>query len=96
MQVFKPSDTIHSLLFIPRIDNTAIDLRITNELRSIKTSIVVFGTMINGAFTGFFEYDFKEGGTYELEAYDSETRLLFRGKAFATDVEDLQNYKLIR
>jgi hypothetical protein len=52
--------------------------------------------MINGTFNGFFTYDFKEGGSYEIEITNNDSRLLYRGKAFATDVEDLQNYKLIR
>jgi len=45
---------------------------------------------------GSFSYNFKEGGTYEIEVFDTMENLLFRGKAFATDVTDLQNYKLIR
>ena len=52
--------------------------------------------MIKGVFYGNFEYPFKEGGTYEIEVYDLATNLLFRGKAFATNETDLQNYKLIK
>jgi hypothetical protein len=96
MQVFKPSDSLHSLFFIPRIEATTVILKITNELRSTETFLNVFGTMINGTFNGFFTYDFKEGGSYEIEITNNDSRLLYRGKAFATDVEDLQNYKLIR
>ena len=67
MQVFKPSDSLHSLFFIPRIEATTVILKITNELRSTETFLNVFGTMINGTFNGFFTYDFKEGGSYEIE-----------------------------
>jgi len=96
MQVFKPSLEFHEVIFIPRIETDTINLKIINDLRSNETVMNVIGTIINGVFIGVFEYQFKEGGSYEIEAYDLETRLLFRGKAFATDETDLQNYKLIR
>jgi len=96
MQVFKPSLDFHELIFIPRIETDTINLKITYELRSDETFINIIGVVINGVFIGTFEYQFKEGASYEIEAYDLETRLLFRGKAFATDETDLQNYKLIR
>ena len=96
MQVFKPSQTTHQLLFIPRLGTNTVFVEITNELRGNKDMFTVNGSMINGVFYGSFNYTFKEGGTYEIDAFDGDSRLLFRGKAFATDVEDLQNYKLIR
>jgi hypothetical protein len=96
MQVFKPSDITHTLVFIPRIEATEIVLKITNELRNTENTISINGAISNGVFYGNFNYTFSEGGTYEIETYDTNTRLLFRGKAFATNVEDLQNYKLIR
>jgi len=96
MQVFRPSDLSNILIFIPRIGATAVLLKITNELRSTEENIEVDGEMINGVFYGNFNYAFKEGGSYEIEVSDSDLNLLFRGKAFATDFLDLQNYKLIR
>lgn len=96
MQVFRPSNTLHSLSFIPRIDSVSVVLKITNELRSTESTINISGSMLNGVFNGFFTYEFVEGGSYSIEVYDTDSILLFRGKAFATDVEDLQNYKLIR
>lgn len=96
MQVFKPSQNTHQLLFIPRLGTNTVFVEITNELRGNKDMFTVNGSMINGVFYGSFNYSFKEGGTYEIDAFDGDSRLLFRGKAFATDVEDLQNYKLIR
>lgn len=96
MQVFRPSDITHTLVFIPRIETTNIVLKIRNELRDTENTISINGAFSNGVFYGNFSYNFKEGGTYEIETYNQNSRLLFRGKAFATDVEDLQNYKLIR
>ena len=96
MQVFKPSDITHTLVFIPRVSTTTVLLKIRNELRDTENSIGVVGSVTNNVFMGSFSYDFKEGGTYEIEVVDNLDNLLFRGKAFATDVQDLQNYKLIR
>jgi hypothetical protein len=96
MQVFRPSQTTHQMFFIPRYGIETAIVEITNELRGVKDMITINGEMINGIFSGFFNYAFKEGATYEIEAFDGDTRLLFRGKAFATDETDLQNYKLIR
>ena len=96
MQVFKPNDEIHTLVFIPRIEQTDIILKITNDLRSTTNEINISGLISNSIFYGNFSYNFSEGGSYELEVLDQNSRVLFRGKAFATDIEDLQNYKLIR
>ena len=96
MQVFKPSDMTHNLVFIPRVSTDNVVLKIRNGLRYTENCIGVVGSVTNNGFMGSFSYDFKEGGTYEIEVVDNLDNLLFRGKAFATDVEDLQNYKLIR
>lgn len=96
MQVFRPSDHTHQMIFIPRLGTNFVFAEITNELRGNKDMLYINGNMINGVFYGYFNYTFKEGGTYEIELFDGDSKLLFRCKAFATDVEDLQNYKLIR
>jgi hypothetical protein len=96
MQVFKPSRNNHELVIIPRYGVNALFIDIINELRNTKDNIFINGDMFNGVFYGYFSYHFKEGASYEILAYDQDGRLLFRGKAFATDEEDLQNYKLIK
>lgn len=96
MQVFRPSDLTHTLVFIPRVGTATVLLKIRNELRDIENTISINGSISKGVFYGDFNYNFKEGGTYEIEVFDDLENLLFRGKAFATDVQDLQNYKLIR
>lgn len=96
MQVFRPSNIINTLFFIPRVEATSVILKITHELRSVETTININGAMVNGAFIGNFSYNFKEGASYQLEIFDTDLKLLCRDNGFATDVEDLQNYKLIR
>ena len=94
MQVFKPSNLSHVLKFISRNDSTDIILKIRNELRNTEIEIEIIGVISNNIFTGVFNYNFNEGGTYEIEVIDLLDNLLFRGKAFATNENDLQNYKL--
>lgn len=96
MQVFKPSNLSHVLKFISRNDSVEIILKIRNELRNTETEIEIIGVVSNNVFTGIFSYNFNEGGTYEIEVTDYLDNLLFRGKAFATNENDLQNYKLIK
>lgn len=96
MQVFRPSDNSHTLKFISRTNDTDIILNLRNELRGNEDVIEISGTVTNDIFTGVFTYNFSEGGTYEIEVTNELEDLLYRGKAFATDVQDLQNYKLIR
>lgn len=94
MQVFKPSNLSHVLKFISRNDSTDVVFKIRNELRNTEIEIEITGVISNNIFTGVFNYTFNEGGTYEIEVIDLLDNLLFRGKAFATNENDLQNYKL--
>ena len=71
MQVFRPSDLTHTLVFIPRVSTTTVLLKIRNELRDTENSIGVVGSVTNNVFMGSFSYDFKEGGTYEIEVVDN-------------------------
>lgn len=97
MQVFRPSDMQHNLVFIPRVSTDNVVLKLRNELRDIEEVFSISGSVTNNVFMGLFSYSlFKEGASYEIEVFDELDNLLFRGKAFATDEEDLQNYKLIR
>jgi hypothetical protein len=96
MIVFNPQNQTHTLFFIPRKEHTTCVLKITNELRNTESQITIIGNFNNGVFFGDFEYNFSEGASYEIEINSNIYGLLFRGKAFATSVNDLQNYKLIK
>ena len=96
MQVFKPSNLSHVLKFISRNDSTDIIFKIRNELRNTETELKLTGVISNNIFTAEFYIPMLEGSTYEIEATDLLGNLLYRGKAFATNEIDLQNYKLIK
>lgn len=94
MKVFKPSDTIHALYIVSRSIPETATLVLYNELRSIETLIPIECSNVGGYLQANFEHEFKEGQSYELSVIDSENKTLYRGKAYATNQEDLQNYKL--
>jgi len=96
MKVFKPSDLTHTLRIIPRVYVAAAILMIRHELTGNVVSITVSCVEVNGYLLAEFEYVFKEGGSYEITVNTVMNELLYRGKAYATDEVDLQNYKLTK
>jgi len=97
MKVFKPADTTHVLSIYPRFYVSNVDLYIRYELKPETAFKSVPTTTENGYLVGEFTYTFVEGGSYELEVFDSATKkLLYRGKAYATAQTDLENYKLTK
>ena len=93
MKVFKPSDTIHALYIVSRSIPETATLKLFYELRSEETTIQITCSNVGGYLHANFEHTFKEGQSYEIAIYD-DASVLYRGKAYATDQEDLQNYKL--
>ena len=94
MKVFKPSDTIHALYIVSRSIPETATLVLYNEPRDVTTSILIECDNIGGYLHANFTHFFKEGQSYELSVISSEMEILYRGKAYATNQEDLQNYKL--
>jgi len=95
MKVFKPSDTSHILKVVPRLYVENITLTIRHELTDTTTTIddlISFND--NGYLNITFDYEFKEGGSYEINCF-TNTDLVWRGKAYATNDTDLENYKLL-
>jgi hypothetical protein len=66
---------------------------IHDELKDQQTEIEnIEAYCDNGYMTFDFEYTFREGGNYSI-TIESDT-LIWRGKAYATDATDLENYKV--
>ncbi len=94
MQIFKPSNENHILKVIPRYEVEICTIHIRHELTDILTTLEnkrVFCE--NGYIIVPFEYQFKEGGSYHIEIL-SDILTIWRGKAYATNENDLENYKL--
>jgi hypothetical protein len=93
MKIFKPSDSVHSMHLIPRFQSDIIDLIIHDELKDEQTTIQGIETYCDNGYMFFeFQYTFREGGSYSMTV-ESDT-LIWRGKAYATNETDLENYKL--
>lgn len=94
MKIFRPADATHTLQIIPRqyVGNATMLLR--HELKNDTQTIELECSTIDGYLTAVFEYSFVEGGSYEITVNQTNGQLLYRGKAYATDKTDLENYKL--
>ena len=94
MTILRPSETTQSVTIIPRYDVTTISVNLRNESKATgETFENVDTTYGNGYMTFEINKEVSEGENYEIELIDNET-ILFRGKCFATDETDLENYKI--
>ena len=44
----------------------------------------------------YFNFDFEEGESYEISIFSAEGKRMYRGKGYATDYTDLQEYSMIK
>jgi len=106
MVILKPENTTHSITIIPRLNSSSISIVMKNES---KNTTEVFDNISTTYSSGYLTFEIEktvvesESFEYSVYAYDSltadmteylGTNLLFRGKAFATNQTDLQNYKI--
>ena len=94
MIIFRPSEETQTVTIIPRYEADLVTLKLRDESKATEetfedlTAVYIFGYL-----TFEFEKTVTEGSTFEFEVLEDEN-ILFRGKAFATDETDLQNYKI--
>ncbi len=93
MTILRPSLETQSITIIPRYDVENVTLTLLNEETQVLNTFTVSNTYANGYMTIEFDLTVKEAESFNLEIKDGNT-VLFRGKAFATDETDLENYKL--
>ena len=86
MKIFNPTDTTHTLQIIPREYVSTATMVLRNELRQTETNHVLTCTNVDGYLTATFTKVMTEGQSFELEVYDSINALLYRGKAYATEL----------
>jgi len=95
MVILKPENTTHSITIIPRINASEISIVIKNESKNTTETIEdIETTFLNGYLTFEITKTVLEQESFEYAVYDLDSELLFRGKAFATNQTDLQNYKI--
>ena len=95
MVILKPSETTHSITIIPRLNASTISIVIKNEGKNTTETIDNISTIfLNGYLTFEITKTVLEQESFEYSVYNLDSELLFRGKAFATNQTDLQNYKI--
>jgi|GWRWMinimDraft_5_1066013.scaffolds.fasta_scaffold02586_5 hypothetical protein len=96
MIIFKPENQTQTIVVIPRYNAELVDINLRNESKATSEIFADVSTSYaNGYMTLSITKNVLEAESYELQITSSETQdVLFRGKAFATDVVDLQNYKI--
>lgn len=94
MIIFRPSEETQTVTIIPRYEAGLVTLKIRDESKATEET---FENLTASYSFGYLTFEFtktvSEGSTFEFEVLDNENTL-FRGKAFATDQTDLQNYKI--
>lgn len=93
MTILRPALENQTITVIPRYEVENATLILYNKQTNSINSIEVETTYSNGYLTFSFDLTCKEAESYDIELKDGEI-VLFRGKAFATDETDLQNYKM--
>jgi hypothetical protein len=95
MVILKPENAVHSITIIPRVNASEISIVIKNESKNTTETIEdIETTFLNGYLTFEITKTVLEQESFEYAVYDIDSELLFRGKAFATNQTDLQNYKI--
>jgi hypothetical protein len=95
MVILKPENAVHSITIIPRINASEISIVIKNESKNTTETIEdIETTFLNGYLTFEITKTVLEQESFEYAVYNLDSDLLFRGKAFATNQTDLQNYKI--
>jgi hypothetical protein len=95
MVILKPDNEIHEITIIPRINASEISIVIKNESKNTTETIEDIATTYSSGYLTFeITKTVLEQESFEYAVYDLDSELLFRGKAFATNQTDLQNYKI--
>lgn len=85
MKVVLPSDTSHSITFIPRYYPTgAISLTLINEVTKVETVVPNANSTLDGITTIDFDFTFKERDKYNMKVTEG-TNIVYRGDIFATE-----------
>jgi hypothetical protein len=94
MIILRPSETTQTMTIIPRYEVDLVTLIIRNESKATEETFEdLTATYSYGYLTFEFEKTVTEGSTFEFEVLNN-LNVIYRGKAFATDAEDLENYKI--
>lgn len=94
MTILRPALENQTITIIPRYEVSDATLTLLNEETQVLNTFAVEPTFSFGYLTMTFELTVQESESFNLEIKDKSNNVVFRGKAFATDTTDLENYKL--
>ena len=94
MTILRPNLATQTITIIPRYSVQDATLTLLNEETQVLNTFAVEPTFSFGYLTMSFELTVKESESFNLELRDDDNNVVFRGKAFATDETDLENYKI--
>lgn len=93
MTILRPSLSTQTITFIPEYNIADVVLSIRQKSTSVWTDFNLTSAYANGYMTLVFDYEVSESQNFEIEVKDNDV-IIFRGNAFATEQNDLQNYKM--
>ena len=94
MTILRPAETTQTATIIPRYNATDLTVTLLNEETQVLNEFEYISTTYSAGYLTFeFDLTCREAESFNLEVKDGVV-VLFRGKAFATDTVDLENYKM--
>ncbi len=98
MVILRPDNTTHQITIIPRVKSDIIAIVMKNEGKGTTEAFENISTTYSSGYLTFeIEKTVLEQESFEYSVYAYDylgSNLIFRGKAFATNQTDLQNYKI--
>jgi hypothetical protein len=89
------SSNLYSIFITPREMVDVVSMEFFNELKETTNVFTAATTNVNGLMQIDFNLNVVEGDSFQLTINDTEDNVLWKGKAYATDQTDLQNFQFI-
>lgn len=90
------SSNMYSILVAPREMVTTVSMEFFNELKETTNIFSASTTNVNGLMQIDFNLEVVEGDSFQLTIKDTDGNVLWKGKAYATEQTDLQNFQFIQ
>jgi hypothetical protein len=90
------SSNMYSILITPREMVGVVSMEFFNELTEVTNIFTATTTNVNGLMQIDFNLNVVEGDSFKLTINDTEDNVLWKGKAYATDQTDLQNFQFVQ
>jgi NADH:ubiquinone oxidoreductase subunit H len=89
------SSNMYTILVTPREMVDTVSMEFFNELKETTNIFTASTTNVNGLMEIEFNLNVVEGDSFQLTIKDTNDNVLWKGKAYATEQTDLQNFQFI-